>query len=80
MFFLNHIWIVPLLPAAGAALMLLFGRRLPKSAVNTICVGAVVLAFLWSALAAWQFVHSGKPYADIPLFTWLGSGGGKMLY
>ena len=30
MFFLENIWIVPLLPAVGAAIMLLFGRRLPK--------------------------------------------------
>ena len=80
MFFLTHIWIVPLLPAAGAALLLLFGRRLPKSVVNTICVGAVALAFLWSALAALQFVHNGQPRFEKELFTWLGSGGGKMLY
>jgi NADH-quinone oxidoreductase subunit L len=80
MFFLSNIWIVPLLPAAGATLMLLFGRRMPKQFVNALCVGAVALSFVWSALAVWQFTHSGVPRYEHVLFTWLGSGGGKMLY
>jgi len=28
-FFLKHIWMIPLFPAAGALTMLLFGKRLP---------------------------------------------------
>ena len=80
MFFLTNIWVVPLLPAAGAALMLLFGRRLAKSLVNACCVGAVALSFAWTALAVWQFTHSGLPCYEHVLFTWLGSGGGKMIY
>jgi NADH-quinone oxidoreductase subunit L len=80
MFFLENIWIVPLLPAAGAALMLLFGRRLAKSAVNAICVGAVVLAFLWAVAAVLQFTGSGMPCFHKDLFTWLGSGEGNMLF
>ena len=60
--------------------MLLFGRRLPKQLVNAFCVGAVALAFVWTALAVWQFTHSGLPRYEHVLFTWLGSGGGKMLY
>ncbi|MGA3125948.1 MAG: NADH-quinone oxidoreductase subunit L [Candidatus Korobacteraceae bacterium] len=79
MFFLANIWIVPLMPAVGAALMLLFGRRLAKPVVNAICVGSVALSFVWSALAVWQFTHSGLPHYECVLFTWLGSGGGKML-
>ena len=46
MFFLENIWIVPLMPAVGAALMLLFGRRLAKQFVNVFCVGAVALSFV----------------------------------
>jgi NADH-quinone oxidoreductase subunit L len=80
MFFLENIWIVPLMPALGAAIMLLFGRRLPKSIVNFCCVGSVALSFVWSVLAVWQFTHSGKPMYEHEFFTWLGSGGGKMLY
>ncbi|MGC2210781.1 MAG: NADH-quinone oxidoreductase subunit L [Candidatus Korobacteraceae bacterium] len=81
MFFLSTIWIIPLLPAAGAALMLLFGRRLPKPAVNGICVSMVAMTFVWTVLAVLQFTHSGLPRYEEVLFTWLGSGSGShMLY
>ena len=55
MFFLDHIWLIPLFPAIGAACMFFFGRKLSKSAVNGICVGMVVLAFAWACLAVWQY-------------------------
>ena len=80
MYFLTHIWMVPLLPAAGAAVMLLLGRRLPKSAVNVICVGAVALTFLWTVAAVLAFVHSGAPRYEAELYTWLGSGSGAQVY
>src|ERR1700679_2401844 len=38
-YFLAHIWLIPLFPLAGAALMLFFGRRLPNAVVNVVCVG-----------------------------------------
>ena len=43
MFFLSHIWLIPLLPALGAATMFFFGRKLQKTTINAVCVGAVVL-------------------------------------
>jgi len=43
MFFLNYIWLVPLLPAFGAAIMFFFGRKLQKATVSAVCVGAVAL-------------------------------------
>src|SRR5689334_12946150 len=79
MFFLDHIWIIPLLPAIGATMMFFFGRKLPKSAVNAFCVGAVVLAFAWSCMAVWQYTtvwqpaHHNGPFEKI-LYTWLGTG------
>jgi hypothetical protein len=30
-YFLAHIWLIPLFPLAGAALMLFFGRKLPNA-------------------------------------------------
>lgn len=77
MFFLSHIWLIPLLPACGAAIMFFFGRKLQKSTVSAVCVGAVVVAFLWSCLAVWQYrdysaSNPGKPYQTI-LYTWLGT-------
>ncbi len=70
MFFLDHIWLIPLFPAFGAACMFFFGRKLSKSAVNGICVGVVVLAFAWACLAVWQYTgysaaNPGKPFEKI---------------
>ncbi len=115
MFFLKNIWIIPLLPAFGAAMMFLFGRKLsgipprPRFAeshdghdshdashavahidshggherhewVNAICVGVVVLAFLFSVGCVWQLTHSyaaanhGSMTFERTIYTWLGSG------
>ncbi len=84
MFFLDHIWLIPLFPAFGAACMFFFGRKLSKSAVNGVCVGVVVLAFLWACLAVWQYTgysaaHPGKPFEKI-CFTWLGTGTDSLSY
>jgi NADH-quinone oxidoreductase subunit L len=82
--FLDHIWLIPLLPAFGAALMLFFGRKLQKATINAVCVGAVGLAFLFSCGAVWQYIayahdNPGKPYEKI-LYTWLGTDTGHMNY
>ncbi|MGZ4821421.1 MAG: NADH-quinone oxidoreductase subunit L [Terriglobales bacterium] len=79
MFFLEHIWVVPLLPIFSAAVMFFFGRKLDKKSVNAFCVGTVVVAFVWSCLAVWQYTqtwqpaHNHGPYQTI-LYTWLGTG------
>src|SRR5579872_1474684 len=84
MFFLTHIWIIPLLPAFGAAAMFFFGRKLSKSAVSAICVGATVLAFVMACGAALQYVpwmhaNNGAPFEKV-MYTWLGSGTGHLTY
>src|SRR5919204_3531816 len=84
MFFLSHIWIIPLLPAFGAAAMFFFGRRLSKQAVDILCVGVVVVAFLFACLAVLQYVpwknaHNGAPFETV-LYTWLGSDTGHLTY
>jgi NADH-quinone oxidoreductase subunit L len=63
-----QIWLIPLLPLLGAALMLLIGRRLPKLAVDVVCVGSVLLAFLVSAAAV---VSNGGATTEVVLFEWL---------
>ncbi|HVP42466.1 MAG TPA: NADH-quinone oxidoreductase subunit L [Terriglobales bacterium] len=84
MFFLEQIWIIPLLPAFGAAMMFFFGRRLPKRAVSVICVGVVVLAFLMAVGAVWQLTdysaaNHGKPFEKV-MYTWLGTDDGQLGY
>ena len=84
MYFLDHIWLIPLFPAVGAACMFFFGRKLQKSAVNGICVGLVALAFLWACAAVWQYTgysaaNPGKPFEKV-MFTWLGTGDSSLSY
>jgi NADH-quinone oxidoreductase subunit L len=86
MFFLSHIWLIPLLPAFGAVIMFFFGRRLQKATVSAVCVGTIVLAFLMSCGAVWQYTQWSsapenfhQPY-EKPLYTWLGSGTGHLTY
>ncbi len=84
MFFLDHIWLIPLFPAIGAACMFFFGRKLSKSAVSGICVGMVVLAFAWACLAVWQYTgysasNPGKPFEKV-MYTWMGTGDGSLRY
>jgi NADH-quinone oxidoreductase subunit L len=75
--FLNYIWLLPLFPAFGAAMMFFFGRKMPKAAVNVVCVGVIVVAFLFACGAVWQytqFAHgTGEPFEKV-VYTWLGTG------
>src|SRR5580700_4849015 len=85
MLFLSHVWLIPLLPAFGAAVMFFFGRRLQKSTVSAVCVGTIVLAFLMACGAVWQYgdyaqANPDKHGYETILYTWLGSGTGHLTY
>ena len=43
---LDHLWIILALPLAGSAINGLLGKSWPKSAVNSVAIGSVSLAFL----------------------------------
>jgi NADH-quinone oxidoreductase subunit L len=79
--FLNHIDLLPLFPAFGAAIMFFFGRRLQKATVSAVCVGAIVLAFIFACLTVIEYTHfahgTGRPFEKI-VYTWLGSGDGHL--
>ena len=64
--------------------MFFFGRKLTKQAVNGLCVGVVVLAFVWACAAVWQYtdysaLNPGKPFEKV-MFTWLGTGDSGLSY
>ena len=81
--FLDHIYLVPLFPAFGAAMMLFFGRKMPKAVVNAVCVGAIVATFLFACGAVWQytqFAHgTGQPFEKV-VYTWLGTGDSNLTF
>ena len=71
-----HLWIIPLLPLAGAAINGLLGKRFPKSLVNAIALGSTALAFSYALWVAAQFF--GMSPSQIPYIerhaTWMSSG------
>jgi len=84
MIFLDHIYLIPLLPALGAAIMFFFGRKLSKQTVSAVCVGVVVLAFIMACGSvaqynAWAAANHHKPFESIG-YTWLGSDTGHLTY
>ncbi len=72
-YFLEHIGWIPLFPLAGAALMLLAGRRLPKAVVSLACVGSVFVSFVYAAGAVWEL--AARPAEErvfqTILFQWI---------
>jgi len=86
MFFLSHIWLIPLLPALGATIIFFFGRSMQKVSVSAVCVGSIVLAFVMSCGAVRQYSawsstpeHYHQPYQRV-LYTWLGTDTGHLNY
>jgi NADH-quinone oxidoreductase subunit L len=86
MLFLKYIWLIPLLPAVGAAIMFFFGRKLQKVSVSVVCVGTIALAFVMACGAARQYAtwssapeHDHQSYQTI-LYTWLGTDTGHLTY
>ena len=71
-----HLWIIPLLPLAGAAINGLLGKRFSKTLVNTIALGSTALAFAYALWVAAQF--SGMPASHIPYVethsSWITTG------
>jgi NADH-quinone oxidoreductase subunit L len=41
------LWLIPLFPLLGFLINGIFGRRLPKAAINAIAIGTVLLSFAW---------------------------------
>src|SRR3989454_5445037 len=78
----KYIWVVPLLPLAGAAINGIFGRwfRFPEKLIGGIAVGTVALSFLISLAAVYSYGFSGNslwpnPYVSTQTaFTWIPGG------
>ena len=69
LWFVEHAWVVVVLPLISAALILFFGKRTPgRGAVYGIV--AMGVAFLFSLGVLWHFVEGGGPFeARIDWFT-----------
>jgi NADH-quinone oxidoreductase subunit L len=68
-----QLWLIPILPFAGFLINGIFGRRFPKSLINTVAIGSVVLAFAWvlKTIAGMGDLNST---VSEHYFTWIQSG------
>src|SRR5512143_517339 len=69
-----HVCIIPLLPALGAALNGLLGRRFPKTVVNAIALGSTGLSFLWALRVVSGFFSNGSQPIAEHYGTWIRAG------
>jgi len=69
--FLDLIWLIPIFPLIGAAIMLAVGRRLPKSVIRIISPGAILVSFIFSLGAVIQLAGLEHRVHEKILFSWL---------
>src|SRR4029450_5073465 len=74
--FLDLIWLIPLFPAAGFAINGLFGKRMPKAAVGTIAVGAVLISFIFAVGAVYQLAQlpEHERSHEVKVYEWINAG------
>ena len=72
---LDLIWIVPALPALGAAILLLFGRRLGEPKAGWLATGLMGLSFAWSVVMLLALRDVEPRTHTVDIFTWFPTGG-----
>jgi NADH-quinone oxidoreductase subunit L len=74
---LSWLWLIPALPFASAAVLMLFGPRIPRRAVAAAGVGSIGLSALVTILVAssfWSAPLAGNFYTQ-SLWTWIDVAG-----
>ena len=68
-----NLWLIPVLPLAGAAINGFFGKKSSRTAVSTIALVFCGAAFAWALRVAWQISSVDLPYQEY-LAHWIRSG------
>jgi NADH-quinone oxidoreductase subunit L len=68
-----HLWLIPLLPLAGAAINGLFGSRFSRRAVTSIALGFCGAAFAMALWVVSQFSALSLPYSEY-FAPWIRAG------
>src|ERR1022692_1186249 len=68
-----YLWLLPVLPLAGAAINGFFGRRSSKKSITAVALGFCGLAFALAVVIAARFSSASAPYY-FDLAHWLRSG------
>lgn len=72
----DYLWLIPLLPLAGAAVNGLAGKRLPKSVVSAIACGTAGISFILALLSFLELLKLAPDQRHLlkPYFIWIASG------
>jgi NADH-quinone oxidoreductase subunit L len=74
MLFLDHIWLIPLLPALGAAIQFFWGRKLSNKTVSLVSVGLPGISLFWALGCFSQLLRlDGTTFTKV-MYTWLPAG------
>ncbi len=73
---LEYIWLIPVLPAIGALLNGIWGKRLPKSLIHWIACSLVFVSFLLSVLCVTELARmdADRRVFEKDFFTWIPGG------
>src|SRR5258708_34621993 len=66
-----NLWMIPLLPLAGAAINGLFGRHFPKAVVKLVALSFTAASFAYAVWAALQGSHITLPHNETLPFDWI---------
>src|SRR5437868_839401 len=68
-----HLWLIPLLPLAGAAINGLFGKRFSRQTVSAVALSFCGAAFAWALFVAIRFSSLAVPHME-RLAPWIRAG------
>ncbi len=68
-----HLWVIPLLPLAGAAINGLFGRHFKNAMVSAVALLFTAASFGWAVWAVMQGLHMNLPHVET-VGTWIWAG------
>lgn len=73
---LDYLWLIPVLPLAGAAVNGLLGKRFPKRVISIVACGASGAAFAIAFLSVLEMVKLAPDQRHVVklFFTWIASG------
>jgi NADH-quinone oxidoreductase subunit L len=72
----DYLWLIPLIPLAGAAVNGFAGKRLPKSVVSLIACGAAGMSFVFALISLFGLLRLEPEHRHLlqVYFTWIASG------
>jgi NADH-quinone oxidoreductase subunit L len=73
---LQLLWLIPILPFAGAAINGLLGARFPKALVTLVALGAPLASLLLALGCLWEYAHGSFPNQayEQTLYAWTAGG------